>query len=372
VWGWQLAGESVLTDRTALCITPSRQVYYAWGQELSGPTIAQALKQAGCDYAIHLDMNPKHCGFVYTDLSGPSKDQMRFWRAHKDMSIPQGKYASWSPKDFFYVTLRSPVTRIHGFDFHASASRQPTPAWLPGLLEGQTKAGAAPVHLFAIERGRVAFRLRSGTREPTQEGGAPRRVELSEAEHTRALVSLNLGHTTSATGYGIAFAGAPALDLRLAYATLVVPDVGETRIHLPGTPLALGPNEAAVQLPLLASAGKLLDAATVRGEVKNRAALCVTDTGRTLVAWAEHDSSDLVTNTLLRAGCRTVLELDRGSHHEHFLHRAGTDSPPLPHYETTVLYGLDTPMSATAYRWRPAGARDATTPAGYDSGTLSR
>ena len=64
-------------------------------------------------------------------------------------------------------------------------------------------------------------------------------------------------------------------------------------------------------------------------------------------------------NALLKMNCADVVELDRGSHHMHFLHRAGTAEPPLPHYETSVLYALDTPMAPTAYRWHPAGASSA-------------
>ncbi len=83
--------------------------------------------------------------------------------------------------------------------------------------------------------------------------------------------------------------------------------------------------------------------------MRRRAALCVTPSERLIVASALHDTSDTLAAALLRVGCTRVIELDRGSHHPAFLQRAGTDTPPLASYETSVLYALG--------RWRSAGSR---------------
>lgn len=367
VWGWQLAGDSVLTDRSALCITPSRQLLYAWGKELTGKTLAVALRQAGCDYAVHLDMNPKHCGFVYTDISGSAPEQMRLLSAHPGMTVPPNRYVSWSPKDFFFLTLRPRIEKIPELELQPVATRQPTPTWLPGVLEGEVQLGTLSVSVLSVEARRAEFALRGGELEPVQKDAAPRELELVGADFDRALLAINLGHTTNATRYGLAFGGKESLALRRPYASLVIAKDGELRVESPGTDLQLSPGEAAVQLPTLADAGRVDPGAEGRGESRARGALCVLG-GRLLIASVEHDSSGPLASALLNVGCKTVLELDRGSHHAHFIHPAGTTQPPLPRYETTVLYALDHPMTPAAYRWRPRGSEPASSPSGYDRG----
>src|SRR6185295_11080112 len=71
---------------------------------------------------------------------------------------------------------------------------------------------------------------------------------------------------------------------------------------------------------------------------------------------------------LERAGCRDAVELDRGSHHPAFLHRAGGATPPLANYETSVLYALGRPMLPRAFRWKPEGASPSTKVTSYDVG----
>ena len=73
LWGFTLPGKGVQTERTGLCVTSSGHLLYAWGDDVSATMLAKALKMAGCDYAMHLDMNPYHTGFLFTaidDLAG--------------------------------------------------------------------------------------------------------------------------------------------------------------------------------------------------------------------------------------------------------------------------------------------------------------
>jgi hypothetical protein len=92
----------------------------------------------------------------------------------------------------------------------------------------------------------------------------------------------------------------------------------------------------------------------------------VTPTERLIVASATHDASDTLAAALLRVGCTRIVELDRGSHHPAFLQRAGTPTPPLASYETSVLYALGRPMQALAFRWKPENAAPSTKPTSYD------
>ncbi|MFZ5889996.1 MAG: hypothetical protein ACOY0T_02920 [Myxococcota bacterium] len=366
LWGWQLEGTSVMTQRTALCVTPAGHLYYAFGAEIDGKTLGNALYQAGCSYAMHLDMNPAHCGFVFSDVRNPRNGDMTLRLLSDDMKIAPDKYARWSSKDFFYVSVRDATPHDSStVDWAADGGVQPPPAWLPGLFNGKLTLGSLEVNLLSIEKGRVEYRVRAGTRE----FGAKRRTgrSLEEAESTRVIAALGLGHTTDATRYGMSYAGETLSPLKSNYATLLFDDGAPPRVFLPGTaPATLADKQEAVQLPLLASDGKLLDRARERGDRRQRAAICVTPTGRVIVGSAEHDSSDGLASALLRVGCREVLELDRGSHHPAYVHRAGGATPPMDEYEASTLYVLGRPMIPHAFRWKPDGSVPSTRVTSYD------
>jgi hypothetical protein len=94
--------------------------------------------------------------------------------------------------------------------------------------------------------------------------------------------------------------------------------------------------------------------------------LCVTNGGRVVIAQADHDSSGPLVQVLLELGCDAVLELDRGSHHPSFVHRAGTTTPPMSRYEGAALYLLARPMLPHAFRWKPKGSVPSTKVTSFD------
>jgi hypothetical protein len=367
LWGWQLEGTSVMTQRTAICLTAAGHVYYAFAPEIDGKTLGKALYQAGCNYAIHLDMNPAHCGFVFSDVRDPKGD-MTLRLADDDMRIAPDKYARWSAKDFFYVMVRDATPHdASGLRWVPDEGAQPPPAWLPGLFQGKLTLGSLEVQLFSIEKGRVDYRVRAGSREfgRTRKSDASR--GFSEAEGGRVIGAIGLGHTTDATRYGLAYPSDAPSPLKTQYATLLLEEGAPPRVLPAGTaPLAPSAGQQAVQLPLLASGGKTLDRARERGDHRRRAALCVTATGRVILGQAEHDSSDGIAAALLRAGCEDVLELDRGSHHPAFFHRASTSTPPMDDYEASALYLLGRPMLPHAFRWKAKGSVPSTQVTSYD------
>ncbi|HEU4533991.1 MAG TPA: hypothetical protein VFS00_07735, partial [Polyangiaceae bacterium] len=106
IWGFQLAGTSVLTERSGACVTRAGHLFYLWGDDLSGPTLGKAMIQSGCAYGMHLDMNPHHTGFVFLNVRDASKRQYDTRLLTQQMSILPERYLEWSPKDFFYVMLR--------------------------------------------------------------------------------------------------------------------------------------------------------------------------------------------------------------------------------------------------------------------------
>ncbi len=367
VWGWQLEGTSVLTQRTALCVTNAGHLYYAFAEETDGPTLGKALRQAGCSYAVHLDMNPAHCGFAYTDIVDYKKNELNLQLAHPEMKIRPDKFVRWSAKDFFYVMLRDPVPHdASGARWVPDGGQQPPPQWLPGIFSGNLKVGTDEIELVSFERGRVDFALRGGSREPTPTGAPPLDLNLSGDDAQRVLAAIGLGHSTSASRYGLQLGERPTLELQAGYATLVVRGSDVPVIHPPGQRVALAPGEAAAQLPLLAEGGALTPRAREHGAMRTRGALCVTSSGRTIVGRSRQDSSAALTAALLKVGCKRVVELDRGSHHPAFVHRTGTSTPPVAGYEASVLYALGRPMLPHAKPWKPKAPPAETRTAGYD------
>ncbi len=368
LWGWQLEGESVMTHRSAVCVTSAGHLYYAWGSEIDGSTLGKALRQAGCAYGMHLDMNPAHTGFVFTDLLDLKKQKAELRIADPGMKIALDKYVRMAPKDFFYVLVRDAAPpQAAGFSWMPDVGSQPPPSWMTGIFSSQLAIGTVEVKLTRFQKGHVSFRLRAGSKEPGAWGARGVKLSLDEREAHEVLAAVGLGHTTDSTRYGLSFGGASPIALRSSYATLVLDAQGNVRLEAAGS-ANLAADEDASQLPLLARSGTLEPRARERGELRQRGALCIMEDGVVVVAVARHDSSDPAATALVRAGCGDVVELDRGSHHPAFVQRAGGDTPPMASYETSVLYALGRPMKPRAFRWKPAGSAPSTKVTSYDVG----
>jgi hypothetical protein len=74
----------------------------------------------------------------------------------------------------------------------------------------------------------------------------------------------------------------------------------------------------------------------------------VLEDGAFVVATTTFDSDEAATTALLELGCSRVVALDRGSHRDAFLHRAGSQAPPQPRYEATTLFAVEAPLSGRA------------------------
>lgn len=368
LWGWQLEGKSVLTERTALCVTPSGHLYYAWGEEIDGPTLGIALKQAGCNYGMHLDMNPGHCGFTFVRVDDWQKHAFSLQRAVSKMSVPMDRHVRWSPKDFFYVTLRDPLPPSPSVNWQwaPDAGSQPNPTWWPGIFRARTAVGDELVEVTAFEAGRFDWAVRAGTQEPNEPGAPFMKTSLSHEDSARSLAAIGLAYTTRATRLGLAFDGKVSIPMRPKMGTLLIRPGSALKLTVEPSP-TLGPTDSAVQLPLLALRGAVTDEGRARGPLRERAALCVTSGKRMLLAKARSDSAAPVVSTLLSLGCSEIVDLDRGSSDPPFLHRSGTDLPPTFDYETSVLYVLSRDMTPHAGRWEMAASTLNANPTGYDT-----
>jgi hypothetical protein len=327
--------------RSALCATEAGELVYAYGEALERDVFARTLSRSGCIYTLPLAASPERLGLSLVRASSRGVEAVPV-DAKMDFDARAAEHGS--TRDFFYLMRRRSTPEIGGgIELRPDGGAQPPPASLPGLFTAEMPLGSLRVQLFAIERGRVDYRLRAG---PLEIGarGEPWAGAFPSEDAARALAVLELGHATAANRFGLVLGEAIPLPIRAGYATLVIGNAGAVRVLLPGEAVTLGHGEQAVQLPLLADGRDVTERARERGATRERAALCVADGRRLLVASAKHDSSDPLAVALRTAGCKRVVELDRGSHHPAFIHRSGTETPPESDYESTTLWALARPM----------------------------
>ncbi len=203
-WGGPVAHLShTSTPRSAVCIREPHVVVYAWGHRTSAKELGTAMILAGCQYGMHLDMNPFHSGLsmlhfpVGEDGSLPPKDKdLGFVGAKAEvptqkMQFDRYRYLRRDVKDFFYVTRRPALpARLRGEASGLRWSPRGLPIEQAGLhalaLSAQPKEG---VILLALESKRFA------AKPSTQEAEAAQRGELrlslrgpKETDGTLALI----------------------------------------------------------------------------------------------------------------------------------------------------------------------------------------
>jgi hypothetical protein len=331
-----------VTPRSGLCATPAGHLYYAFGERLDEHALASTLSRAGCAYAVELAGGAEPAGMALVNAAGAAPG--RFAAVDPAMTFDADTVFEGASRDFFVLSLKDTTPREpQGAVWKPDSGAQPEPASITGIFRANVPLGGLSVELFSFESGRVEWRLRPGKREPGARGEAWAGF-LPEGDAERALAALELGHTTVTPRLGLALGTTTPITLKDVFATLVVAPTAPPRIVAPGEVTKLTADEQAVQLPLLADADGVTERARERGDLRLRSALGVTKSGRTFVGLLRHDSSDPLAVALKNAGAERVVELDRGSHHPAFVHRAGTATPPTPTYESTTLWALGRPM----------------------------
>jgi hypothetical protein len=360
LWGFTLPGKGAQTERSGLCVTTSGHLLYAWGEDVSATKLAGAMKMGGCDYAMHLDMNPYHTGFLFAAIDELPK-KYRSQLLTTAMSIPTDRYIQYSPKDFFYVLAHEPAPP--GVDgagpWEPDSGLQPPPRWMPGLwhaavetVETVEARADAHVDLLDVEQGRATWRIRAGTRE-SPAANPLRRLDGEEA-----------GRVLVAVGAGIAPEGDPrglATDGRLSVpahggadsGALVVSSAGDLAIVRAGDAEGVDAHADMLELPIALWDGKPATAGRA-GPITERAAVGMTQSGRVVLARGSFASAAPLADALRRAGCTRALSLDRGARATGFLDRTGTPNPPRGQYDESVLYAIATPLKPRAFRFDPS------------------
>jgi hypothetical protein len=350
LWGFTLPGKGAQTERSGLCVTASGHLLYAWGDDVSATTLAKAMKMGGCDYALHLDMNPYHSGFLFAAINDPPGKNYKSQLLTPAMSIPPDRYIQYAPKDFFYVMVHDPrPPAVDGAGpWEADGGMQPPPDWFPGLWATRVQGG---VELVDVEPGRATWRIRAGIQDSP--ASSPLR-ELAGDDARRVLF---------AVGGGIALEKKPrglATDGRLAVPVHGGPESGVLLIARDGTLSMVRAPDVGIaevvdahadmlELPIVLWDGKPQSLAT--GTVEPRSAVGWAPSGRVVIARGSFSSPSPLADALAHAGCTRALSLDRGAHASAFLDRAGTPNPPRGRYDESVLYAVSAPLKPRGFHF---------------------
>ena len=167
-WGFSAPGKGVQTERSGLCVTSSGHLVYAWGDDVTATTLAKGMKMAGCDYGMHLDMNPYHTGFLWTNITDLKSKSYKSELLNPGMEISTARYIEYAPKDFFYVMVHDPTPAPidGGSAWTADPGAQPAPSWMPGLWRAEAQK---------VENPRRRGRARA-LADPRGREGSPRSV----------------------------------------------------------------------------------------------------------------------------------------------------------------------------------------------------
>jgi len=355
LWGFPLEGLSYLTERSALCRTTSGHLVYGWGMEVTAETLAQAMRLAGCDYAMHLDMNPGHVGFVFHGGADETKAQL----LTRDMSIAPKRFLRASPKDFFYLVRRHPAPRYGGVDWTPDGEiAHPPPTWLPAIYRAEVEQLGRKVRLLAIDPTRYRWQI-----SPGKEERASRTAEgaLSRAEQARALVAIGLGvGFRRGNRRGLVIDGVASLPIR--------PDLGlilsrtDGSLQIARSVLGMVPEADASEVRMMAENGVVRPEARKLRERRDRAAACMIRPDAAFLGVADSDNVEAPTRALLDLGCQRVVELDRGNQANAFMHFAGTKTPPEADYDDTVVYGMAQAMGGRARPIDPSSSTSSNAP----------
>jgi len=354
LWGYTLPGNGTQTERSGVCATSSGHVVYAWGQDVSATVLARAMKMAGCEYGMHLDMNPHHTGFIFTAIDDIRARKYRSELLTTEMEISPDRYIEYAPKDFFYLLLREEVPPALADGSGARAAwepdpgAQPAPTWLAGVW----RAKAGDVELVDVEASRAGFRIRAGTGEPDAKTGTSPVTELAKDDAQRVLFAVGLGVASEKHPRGLATAGRMVMPVRGAAGSAVLVASADGALSIARTDELgpLGTNVDVAELPLLFDGSEPGHPPPVAARGP-RAALGITPSGRVVVARGTVDHDAALAEALRAAGCARAVLLDRGVRSSDTFDRAGTASAPRARYDESVLYAVARPMKPRAFRF---------------------
>lgn len=308
-WGDHLIGSTVAAERSGVCVRTDGHLVYVWSQEATAESLARGMALLGCTSGMHLDMNPGHCTFALHRVESfdPLKAESRLLRS--TMRSNASRYLRWSPKDFFYLALRSPYPSSEAaasLTWEPAPGTNPAPGELPPIVLGKERIAGLDLEIERVDLSAVSLTLSVGSAEAT---AAPPALTDSRP----LLGAWSLGHATLGHRAGLSIGALAVVAMDRRYATLVLGQDGRVLLRPPGEPAEPREHQSAVQLQLLARDGTLLDHARRITAQRLHGALCVDDHGSLWIGRMLHDTPAPLAQRLLSLGCQDVAELDRGS-----------------------------------------------------------
>jgi hypothetical protein len=323
---------------------------YAWGDDLSATSLAKAMAMAGCDYAMHLDMNPYHTGFLFAEIDDFASRKLHSALLTTAMSIPVDRYLQFSPKDFFYAMVHDPAPPpvVGASGWIADEGAQPPPHWLPGIWS----AREGEVQLLDVEAARTTWRIRAGVND-ARASSPLRDIAGDEARHV--VFAVGMGVAPDRRPLGLATDGRLTMAMRggADLGVLQVDGNGTLAIERADEAPPLGVHDDLVELPLILWDGRRIGGSASPSVPETRVAVGISTSGRVVVARGAVTAGSLA-DALAAAGCTRAVLLDRGSHATAFIDRTGTDHPPRVRYDESVLYAVGIPLKPRAFRFEPS------------------
>lgn len=342
--------DAELRTRSGLGVTNNGHMLYAFAENVPTSLVARALQLAGCRDAMALSTSPDPVGFGFV---GREADQGAATTLRGSSSFAPQRMWSGSAHEFIYVVVRSgqpDVPLPEGGTWTLDPGPQPDPSWRPALYNASVTKLGAQVKLTLLTPERFRFRVRAGSKEVAHRFGRTFPDALSPEEQTRVLLAVGLGTGKRKGPRGMAIDGSIGVKFGAGAGVLVVENERARIERSEGfSPTA---DADGVELPLTADEGRPLPEARIVGSMRPRAALGILDDGSVLIASTTFDTDEATTDALVDAGCSRVVALDRGTHQNAYLHRAGGETPPEAHYETTTLYVISTSMHGRALSLR--------------------
>jgi len=353
LWGYTLPGSGMQTERSGLCVTRAGHLIYAWGDDVSATALGKAMRTAGCDYAMHLDMNPHHTGFLFTTIHELKGHAYKSEPLTPLMEMSTDRYIEYAAKDFFYVMMRDPApSPLASAAWTADPGTQPAPAWSPGIWTTQID----DVTLTSIDADRARYRIVAGTGEPDAKTGSQPSYELDDENKKHVVMSITLGVASERHPRGLVVAGKRVLPMTESdgLAALVADKAGVLSIVALDDPSVAQPSVDATALPLILRDGAIASHADLpfsRKTSPTHAALGVTADGRVILARGDVASAKPLAHALKSAGALIAVLLDRGEDAAAVVRRAGTSSPPIARDRSTTLFVLGESMKPRAFHF---------------------
>ncbi len=353
MWGYTLPGSGMQTERSGMCVTHAGHLIYAWGDDVSATALGKAMRTAGCDYGMHLDMNPHHTGFLFTTIHEIKGHAYKSEALTPLMEMSTDRYIEYAAKDFFYVMMRDPSpARVASATWSADPGTQPAPTWSPGIWTTQI----GDVTLTSIDADRARYRIVAGTDEPDAKTGSQPAYELDEENKKRVVMSVALGVASSHHPLGLVVAGKRVLPIGESESSgaLLADKDGVLSIAACDDGALAHPGIDATALPLVLSNGAISPHADLPFSHKGsatHAALGIAADGRVLVARGDVPSAKLLAQALKSAGAVSAVLLDRGEEASAASRRAGTPTPPLARDRSTTLFVLGASMKPRSFHF---------------------